>query len=35
MERIDQALTKAGFPASARDRIMGDNWRRVITSVLG
>jgi membrane dipeptidase len=35
MERIAQALEKAGFPASARDRIMGDNWRRAITSIIG
>lgn len=35
MERIDLALTKTGFSASDRDKIMGGNWQRVLKDVLG
>lgn len=32
---IDAALDRAGFRARDRERIMGGNWRRVLTDVLG
>lgn len=32
---IDEALAKAGFSASDRERIMGGNWIRVLQDVLG
>ncbi|WP_394205203.1 membrane dipeptidase [Shewanella waksmanii] len=34
MQRIDDALTKSGFTSMQRDKIMGGNWQRVLTSVL-
>ncbi|WP_394148506.1 membrane dipeptidase [Shewanella atlantica] len=35
MNRIDSALAAAGFAANERDKIMGKNWQRVLTQVLG
>ncbi|QYJ96991.1 dipeptidase [Shewanella alkalitolerans] len=35
MERIDSALTRAGFSSGDRAKIMGGNWQRVLTEVLG
>ncbi|WP_376707904.1 membrane dipeptidase [Parashewanella spongiae] len=34
MNRIDHELSKAGFSAAARDKIMGQNWKRVIHHIL-
>ncbi|MCL1092345.1 membrane dipeptidase [Shewanella kaireitica] len=34
MERIDLALGKAGFTSNQRDKIMGQNWQRVLNEVL-
>lgn len=34
MSRIDDALRKARFKSSDRDRIMGGNWQRVLNQVL-
>lgn len=34
MERIDLALGKAGFSSTERDKIMGQNWQRVLNEVL-
>ncbi|ACJ30923.1 Twin-arginine translocation pathway signal [Shewanella piezotolerans WP3] len=34
MERIDLALGKAGFTSNDRDKIMGQNWQRVLNEVL-
>ena len=35
MARIDSALSAAGFSSSDRSKIMGGNWQRVLTEVLG
>jgi microsomal dipeptidase-like Zn-dependent dipeptidase len=35
MSRIDDALKKARFKSTDRDRFMGGNWQRVLTQVLG
>lgn len=35
MARIEAALDKAGFRSRDIDRVMGGNWRRVLTDVLG
>lgn len=35
MERIDSALSAAGFSSGDRSKIMGGNWQRVLTEVLG
>lgn len=35
MQRIDDALAGAGFSGLERDKIMGGNWQRVLTAVLG
>ncbi|QYJ86871.1 dipeptidase [Shewanella mesophila] len=35
MEHIDSALSSAGFSSSDRNKIMGGNWQRVLTQVLG
>jgi membrane dipeptidase len=35
MERIDTVLSHAGFSSSNRTKIMGGNWQRVLTEVLG
>lgn len=35
MEHIDDALSAAGFSSNDRSKIMGDNWQRVLTQVLG
>ncbi|MCG9747610.1 membrane dipeptidase [Shewanella sp. Isolate8] len=35
MERIDTALSHAGFSSGDRAKIMGGNWQRVLTEVLG
>jgi membrane dipeptidase len=35
MDRIQSALRKAGFKSRNVDRIMGENWRRVLVDVLG
>ncbi|MCG9695746.1 membrane dipeptidase [Shewanella sp. Isolate11] len=35
MERIDNALSQAGFSSSQRAKIMGENWQRVLGDVLG
>ena len=35
MERIDSALSSAGFSSSDRSKIMGGNWQRVLSQVLG
>ena len=34
MARIDLALAKAGFTSFDRDKIMGENWQRVLNDVL-
>lgn len=34
MARIDLALAKAGFTSLDRDKIMGENWQRVLNDVL-
>ncbi|SUJ14245.1 Membrane dipeptidase (Peptidase family M19) [Shewanella morhuae] len=34
MSRIDDALAKARFKATDRDRFMGGNWQRVLNKVL-
>lgn len=34
MNRIDLALSKAGFSSNDRDKIMGQNWQRVLSDVL-
>ncbi len=34
MARIDLALAKAGFTSLDRDKIMGENWQRVLNEVL-
>jgi membrane dipeptidase len=35
MARIERALDTAGLPSSQIEKIMGGNWRRVLTDVLG
>ena len=35
MQRIAAALTASGFRAREVDKIMGGNWRRLLTDVLG
>ncbi|QDF74342.1 MULTISPECIES: membrane dipeptidase [Shewanella] len=35
MERIDSALSRAGFSSGDRIKIMGGNWQRVLAEVLG
>jgi len=35
MQRIQEALELGGFKASEIEKIMGGNWQRVLSAVLG